>query len=120
MAAQGADPGPYLKAAAAVLKGRQQGKDLSDIFVKVFSPESLHPELAAQQAAGPEGAAPGAGAPGAAPAQGSDPMAQAPPGMGASPIPGGQPSLQQLVAGISGGGQAQMSAAVRRRSPLGA
>ena len=126
MAASGqADPGPYLKAAARIIKARQQGKALPDIFVKEFAPEALHPELAQQagQPAGPpgaDGAAPGAGAPGATGPQGNDPMAQAPPGMGASPIPGGQPSLQQLVAGISGGGQAQMSAAVRRRAPLGA
>lgn len=124
MAAQGADPLPFLRAAAGILKGRRDGRDLSDLFVKAFAPDALHPELKQQQGQPQDPTAPpGAPAPGdSSSVPGApDPMQmQGPPGTGASPIPGGQPSLQQLVAGLSANGSPQMTAAVRRRMPMGA
>lgn len=118
IAAQGGDPLPYLRATRTILKGRQDGKPLEELFISAFDPKALHPELAQQ---GDDGTAPGTGAPDAAGGQGS-PMDQgAPPGQGAAPIPGGQPSLQQLVAGLRGNsGTPNMTDDIRRRLPVGA
>jgi hypothetical protein len=38
MAAQGMDPRPYLRAAAEVIQGRRNGKDLADLMIEAFAP----------------------------------------------------------------------------------
>lgn len=110
MAAQGADPTPYLRATAKTLKGRQDGKPLDQVLLEAFDPKVLHPEQAQQGAPGdPTQQAGPPGMPGAAGPDGAPP---APPG---SP-PGGPVPLQMLVAGMRNGNP-QMQAAVSRRIP---
>lgn len=116
--AQGGDPLPWFRATHTILKGRMDGKPLEELFLKAFDPETLHPPQPGDETA-PDAA--GGAAPGAAAGQ-PNPMDQsAPPGMGAGPIPGGQPSLQQMVAGLRGQqGAPTMTADIRRRLPIGA
>jgi hypothetical protein len=107
MAGQGMDPRPYLRTAAEIIKGRQNGKDLADLFLKAFDPEVMAGDEV------PAGVAPGEAAP-------QDPMAalggpQGAPGQ-AQMGPGGLPDIQTLVAGLRGG-QPQLDAAVSRRIP---
>jgi hypothetical protein len=114
LAAQGGDPLPYLRAAATILDGRKAGKDLDQLMLKAFDPQTLHPQP-------PAGAAPADQAGGAPPPEASAPGAQDPTGQGGPPAPpgvapGGPVPLQMLVAGMRNGNP-QMQAAVSRRLP---
>lgn len=119
--AQGGDPLPWFRATHTILKGRMDGKPLEELFIKAFDPEVLHPPSP------DDGTTPATGVPGAAGGQPTGPPTGQPtdpnvaPGQGASPIPGGQMSLQQLVAGLRGqSGTPNMTADIRRRLPVGA
>lgn len=127
--AQGQDPRPYLLAGARVVRGRANGEALEDVMLDAFDPKNMQPPPAEgdQQAqdgsagvTGPGGQlAPGAdaSAPGAADVNNPLPDGVAP-GQAGMP-PGGQPSIQMLVAGMRNG-KAQMNAQVSRRIPVGA
>lgn len=113
MAQQGQDPVDVISKAAAAIKAREGGKPLPDALIEAFTPKtppagSVQPG-AAQQPGPPS---PQAG-PGAAPA-GGPPAAQAPQGAG----PGGM-SVMQMLAGLTGGGQPNLTANVRRTAPAG-
>lgn len=121
MAAQGMDPQPYLRTAAEIIKGRQNGKEIADLFIEAFSVEVQHgPDQPDQQqpgeptdpAAGQPGAPPGAGPPGAGPI----PPGEAPAPGQAQMGPGGMPTVQNLIAGMRGGSP-QLNASVSRRMP---
>jgi hypothetical protein len=111
MAAQGGDPMPYLNATAAIIKGRQDGKPLEDLFIKAFAPETLHPAPPEDPNAPP--ADPNAPPADPAAAAGADP-GQPLPQPGAAP--GGPMPLQMLVAGMRNGNP-NLQAAVSRRLP---
>jgi hypothetical protein len=105
MAATGQmDPRPFLRVAAEVINGRQNGKELADLFIEAFSPEVMAGD---EQ---PEGVAPDPAAAMAAPAG-----PEAVPGQ-AQMGPGGAPDIQTLIAGLRGG-RPQLDASVSRRIP---
>jgi hypothetical protein len=120
MVAQGQDPSKILSAMATIINGRQAGQAIEDTISAAFAPEPVSPEVAAAGEA--------QGAPGQVPS--GDSSGQLPPGLEASGrmqgvapgqqgmAPGGRPSLQTLLAGISSSGAAQMSAGVVRKQPI--
>ena len=112
MAAQGQDPRPFLRAAAKIIQGRRNGKDLADLMVEAFAPENMEGKDAEnpQEDAAEQGGPP---APGQAP--GLDPEQM--PGANMRP-PGGLPDIQTMVAGLRNG-RPQLDAAVQRRIPVG-
>jgi hypothetical protein len=102
LASQGQDPSKAIYAIAQAIKGRQKGESIEDVIQQAFSPQES-PEVAA---AG-EAQAPGQVPTGA-------PIAGAP-----SPQQGQQSTaLQSLLAGLSGSGSPQLSAAVSRRQAV--
>lgn len=120
LAQQGMDPsGPVLKA-AMIVRGIQKGDSIEDVVMAAFAP-TPPPQ------APPPPEAPG-GAPGAPP---GGPMGPGGPGgdgglnpsglmQGVAPgqagmAPGGRPDLTTMLAGLTGGGKAQMSASVSRK-----
>lgn len=110
MAATGQmDPRPFLRVAAEVIEGRQNGKELAQLFIEAFSPEVMAgdeaPEGVEGQAGPPGAEAAGPATPGPAPAPGQAQMG-----------PGGMPDVQTLIAGLRGG-RPQLDAAVTRRIP---
>ena len=108
LALQGQDPTKALLAIATAIKGRQNGDNIEDVLSAAFA-QQVSPPVAA---AGASGQAPG-----------GEPNPQgAPQGMPQGGAPAGQPpqqgsALQNLLAGLSSSGQAQLSANVARRSP---
>ena len=126
--AQGQDPSKILTAMAAIIHGRQEGKEVEEVIATAFAPQ---PQPESPAGAAPEEAqgAPGE-APSGVPGQPGQGGGQLPAGLGASGrmqgvapgqegmAPGGRPSLQTLLAGISSSGNAQMSAGVIRRQPV--
>lgn len=120
MVAQGQDPSKILSSMAMIINGRQAGQAIEDTISAAFAPEPVSPEVAAAGEA--------QGAPGQVPS--GDSSGQLPPGLEASGrmqgvapgqagmAPGGRPSLQTLLAGISSSGAAQMSAGVVRKQPI--
>jgi hypothetical protein len=114
---QGQDPRPFLRAAAEIVEGRRNGKDLAELVVAAFAPEVMDPEAAEAAAAAEEEAAATGGAEGGALPM--DPNSGLPsgtvPGQAGMP-PGGAPDLQTLIAGMRGG-RPQLDAAVSRRLP---
>lgn len=106
---QGGDPSSILNSLAKAIKDRQDGKPIEEALLR-FAPPPPTPEEQAQQAqqAGgmpPEGQSP-SGLPG-----------QAGPAGPAGMAPGARPSVQQLLAGLSGSGQPIMRAGVQRQQP---
>jgi len=123
MVAQGQDPSKILSSMAMIINGRQAGQAIEDTISAAFAPEPVSPEVAAAGEA--------QGAPGQVPSGGpSGAPGQLPPGLEASGrmqgvapgqqgmAPGGRPSLQTLLAGISSSGAAQMSAGLVRKQPI--
>jgi hypothetical protein len=113
----------FFKVAAAIIDGRQKGQDLAGIITTTFEEQAQEAAQKAQEAAAAQAGAGGSGgAPGAPGAGGIGPESDGLPpgvapgqaGMGA----GGMPSIQQLVAGVTGG-KANMNASVRKRIPTG-
>lgn len=127
MMAQGmvAEAVQYYQAAAQIIKGREQGVPLADLFIKYFQPPPP------PQAVGPDGqpAVPGGpgGAPGAPGAAGGDPLdgvgpTGLPPGVApgqAGLPPGGRPRVTDLAAGFSSSGAPAVGATVRGRLAAG-
>lgn len=121
LAQQGQDPGKILSQMASVIEGRQKGKAIEVLIAEAFAPEPPPPGVESPDAA----ASPDLGAPGMAP-----PGEGAPDGMQASGLlrgvaggqagmaPGGRPDVQNLLAGLTGRGDAQLAANVQRRMPI--
>lgn len=121
MVQQGADPTKLIQATAKMIDLRRKGKSIEEACEEAFEPE----QPPAPEEAGPgEAPLPGAGGPPSDAAGG-----QLPPGMGASGLmsgvapgqagmaPGGRPSLQYLLAGMTGSGQPNLQANVVKRIP---
>jgi hypothetical protein len=114
LAAAGQDPRPFLRAAATIIQGRRNGKDLADLFVEAFDPKAMAGPQDEQPAgqAGPQ-ALPGPGDPAAAGQLAPDEM----PGANMRPA-GGLPDIQSLIAGLRNG-RPELQASVQRRIPVG-
>jgi hypothetical protein len=114
MAQQGMDPTQTLRNAARIISLREKGTPMHEAILSTFEAPPAPPSPAA---GGP--GAPGAeGSPGALPGQNPTtgaPMGVAPgqAGMG----PGGRPDLQTMLAGLTSGGQPNLSASVKRSVP---
>jgi hypothetical protein len=119
MVAQGQDPSKILSSMAMIINGRQAGKAIEDTVSEAFAPEPVSPEVAAAGEAEAPGQAPSGGQEGQLPPglEASGRMQGVAPGQ-AGMAPGGRPSLQTLLAGISSSGAAQMSAGVVRKQPI--
>lgn len=119
LASQGQDISQILSRMADVIAGRQQGKPIEALIAEAFAPPEPPPGVES-----PDGGA--AGAPGQAPPGGEG----LPPGMGSDGLmegvaagqagmgPGGRPDVQNLLAGLTGRGDAALSANVQRRTPI--
>lgn len=100
MAQAGMDPTQVLRQMAALIEAREKGAPLQEAIMKAFAPEAPPQAEAAQPA--------------------PDPMAAlgGPPAAGpAGPGGGEEMSLQNLLAGLTSGGQPRLSASVQRRIP---
>ena len=100
--AQGQDPSKILTAMAAIIHGRQEGKEVEEVIATAFAPQP--------QSESPAGAAPeeAQGAPGEAPSGAAPEMPQQQQAPSA---------LQQLAAGLSSSGRPNLSANVTRKQP---
>lgn len=105
MALQGQDPLDGMQKIVKVLELREKGSSFTEAMLKAFTPKE-----APQQAPAGLPGMPGAPGPGGAP--------QAP---GAPPGAQQQPQgfdLQSLLSGLTGGGEARMSATTKRQAPI--
>lgn len=115
LAQNGGDPSVPLLAAMKTIKARQAGKSIEDAVQEGMAPP--------EPTVSPGGELPGeAGAPGSGP-PGGVPDGMQPTGLldGVAPgqagqTPGGRPSMQSLVAGLSASGKANLSGNVTQRS----
>lgn len=122
LAANGQDPGEVLYRLSLVIEGRMKGKPIEELVTEAFAPQPQPGVESAGVAAAPEGGVPDGAPPG-------DDF-QRPPGMsetglmqGVAPgqagmAPGGRPDVQNLLAGLTGRGEANLSANVQRRTPI--
>lgn len=100
LALQGQDPVMLLQQMAKVIELREKGSTVHEAVLKAFTPKP-----APEAPPGPEQALPGAPAPGA------------PLGSPAS-TPGSPMEMQQLLAGLTSGGQVQASVRTQRQTPI--
>ena len=113
MALQGQDPLDALQKVAQLIALREKGEPVHDAVLKVFTPKQAPPgaapsnPLAAAMGGGGEGFAP--------PGEGGAPGA--PPGAGSPQGPQGI-DMMTLLSGLTGGGEARMTARTQRQSPL--
>lgn len=135
MAAQGQDPSQLIMAGVNFLQAIEKGQSVAEAAQKAFAAPPAPPAAPGQEQgppgqAGPPGAPGGAGGglaallgggapPGGGPPGGGPPGAPpgAPPGQPGQP-PGGS-SIEQLLAGLTGGGGPQMGASVKKKIPTG-
>lgn len=120
IAQQGGDPSEILVKIADIIKGRQKGKPIEEVISDAFAPQTPPPGVESPDA----GASPVPGAPGEAPPGGGLPGVT-PDGLarGVAPGqtlmgPGGRPDVQQLLAGLTGGGKPTLQANVQRKQPI--
>jgi hypothetical protein len=111
MAQQGQDPTDALTKVAKIIEERDKGTPVHSAVLKVFvpkkAPEAAISPLEAIMGQGAQGAPQGAPAGPGSPSQGQ-PGQQAPQGM----------DMQSLLAGLTSGGKATMSARTQRQSPI--
>jgi hypothetical protein len=101
MVMQGQDPMQVIEKMASVINSRKTGVSLEDAIAKAFKPEPPKQEAPI----------PGAEAP-------ASPMQEPAMGGGAAPqLPQGRPAMQELLAGLTGGGQPNLAARVTRSIP---
>lgn len=113
MALQGQDPLDALQKVAQLIALREKGEPVHDAVLKVFTPK---PAPAGAAPPNPLAAAMGGGGQGpAAPGPGGAPGA--PPGAGGPQGPQGI-DMMTLLSGLTGGGEANMTARTQRQSPL--
>ena len=101
MVSQGQDPMKIVEKMASVITDRKKGISLEDAVANAFKPEPV-PEAPAGQPGIPE-----------------QPAAPEP-GMGGGPVPQapqGRPAMQELLAGLTGGGNPNLAARVTRQIP---
>lgn len=119
MAQNGMDPSEPLRKLAMLVDGIERGKSIPALLPIVFAPPPAPP--AAPGAVGPDGQpAPGGGGDGSMPPFGEQAnglLQGVAPGQ-AGQGPGGRPSVQDLLAGMSAAGKPNLSASVRSRIPV--
>ncbi len=108
MAAQGMDPTDTLTKLAKVMDERESGVPVHKAILKAFQPT--------QPTAAPPGAS--QGSPGMAGPPGAPGAPQMPPGAQMGQMQQ-QPDIQQMLAGLSGGGGANLQDTIKRRLPAG-
>jgi hypothetical protein len=113
MALQGQDPMDALQKVAQLIALREKGEPVHDAVLKVFTPK---PAPAGAAPPNPLAAAMGGGGPGSAP-PGPGGAPGAPPGAGGAQGPQGI-DMMTLLSGLTGGGEANMTARTQRQSPL--
>jgi hypothetical protein len=113
MALQGQDPMDALQKVAQLIALREKGEPVHDAVLKVFTPK---PAPAGAAPSNPLAAAMGGGGPGSAP-PGPGGAPGAPPGAGGAQGPQGI-DMMTLLSGLTGGGEANMTARTQRQSPL--
>lgn len=117
----GQDPIKPILTLAKIVEGRQKGEPIEKVVEEAFeqeevpAPEEMTPEEMMMGGAQMPGEA--SGAMGGDGLQPSGRMAGVAPGQQGM-APGGRPSLQTLLAGLSSSGQPQLSAAVSRRTAI--
>jgi hypothetical protein len=102
MVMQGQDPMKIVEKMASVITDRKKGISLEDAVANAFKPEPAPQPPAGQQAMPEQPAVPE-------------------PGMGggqAPQLPQGRPAMQELLAGLTGGGNANLAARVTRQIPV--
>ncbi len=122
LAANGQDPGDVLYRLSLVIEGRMKGKPIEELVTEAFAPQPTPGVEAPVMDAQPDGSTAGQAPPGD--------NFQRPPGMsesgamqGVAPgqmgmAPGGRPDVQNLLAGLTGRGEANLQANVQRRTPI--
>ena len=115
LAQAGEDPGDILARLSAIILGRQKGEPIEKVISEAFAPEPA-PEMPGVEEPGatPEGAPPGPGLNGINEQGLMRGVAPGQAGMG----PGGSPDVQQMLAGLTGRGEPNLTANVRRRLPM--
>lgn len=121
MAQQGMDPTQILRNTATIIQKREKGVPFHEAVLEAFAPPEPPPggpltpgaDASATGVPGAESAPPGGLPPGM---QGSGLPFGIAPGQ-AEMGPGGRPDLQTLLASLTSGGQANLSAGVARRLP---
>lgn len=117
---QGQNPGEILERIAIVIDGRQRGTPIEQVIAKAFAPQAP-PQSEAVAAPGEEQPVPGS--PGEAPAGGASGLSAATGGQrGIAPGQvgqGGRPSMQMLLAGLTGSGSPTLASSVQRMVPAG-
>jgi len=115
MVMQGQDPSQTVYRIAGIIKGRAEGTPIEELVLEAFEPEQPGPDDENNET--PPGVEPsGAAAP---PVPGSPELA--PPGGAlptAPPGGGGSGGIQELLAGLTRGGNANLAANVSRRRPI--
>lgn len=101
MVMQGQDPMKVVEKMASVINSRKTGTPLEDAVAKAFKPEPVKPAPAPEAGMPPMPEEPG--------------MAQA--GGQAPQLPQGRPPMQELLAGLTGGGNPNLAARVTRSIP---
>lgn len=111
MALQGADPVDALTKIAKLIEEREKGTSVHDAVLKVFKPKEQPAQAGVDPLAALMGGGGQPGGTGGAPA----------PGGSTAPGGAGQPQgmdMMSLLAGLTGGGEATMSASTRRQSGI--
>jgi hypothetical protein len=120
MAQQGMDPTETLRKAAAMIDMREKGVPMHAAILQAF--QAPPPGAPGAPGSGPQeaGAPGGGGPPGAGVPFGMNPGTGLPGGTApgqAQMGPGGKPDLMTLLAGLGGGGRANLTASVKRSQP---
>lgn len=115
MVTAGADPSQLIMQYAGIITDLEAGESIQESIQKRFSPQP--PPAALSPDAGQSSPAPGDSAAGSAPPGGQPPQVGVPQAGGGplSPAGGGRPPIQELLAGLTGGGAPNLAAAVSRR-----
>ena len=103
MVMQGQDPMKVVEKMASVINSRKTGTPLEDAVAKAFKPEPVKPAPAPEAGMPPMPAEPG--------------MAEMQAGGQAPQLPQGRPPMQELLAGLTGGGNPNLAARVTRSIP---
>lgn len=108
MSQQGQDPTDALLKMGKLIEERERGTSIHQAIIKIFKPPEPPPGAKQNPMAAMMPGVP-SGAPGTPPG---------PPGAQGASGPGGGMDIQQLLSGLTGGGEASMSARTSRQSPI--
>jgi hypothetical protein len=118
LAQQGQDPVEILTRVARIITAREKGSPMHEAILKAFEPtkeEKAAQEAAMQAQQEQAGGAGGGGMPGLPPGMEANGLPQGVAEGQAGMKPGGQPDVMSLLAGLGGGGKANLGATVKRQ-----